>query len=73
MTPHREGEAGVAKDVEQLMETVYYGNGEPGLVSRMTKMETSMATIVRLGWGIISAFLLSAAAAGIDIFRHSMK
>ena len=63
----------VRSDVDDLNQTVYRGNGTPGLVSRMTKVESSVATLSRVGWLAIGAMFTACGLIAADLITRLLK
>jgi len=60
-------------DVDDLNQTVYKGNGEPGLVSRVTATERGLATMIRFGWYAIAAIFSMLAILAADLITRLLK
>jgi len=65
--------AALQKDVDALNETVYTGNGEPGLVSRMTKVETSVETLTKVAWLLVTCSATAVVGLVLDIAARHWK
>lgn len=61
------------RGLDQLNETVYTGNGEPGLVSRVTAVEKGVATMTRFGWYAIGAMFSTFAILAADLIVRLLK
>jgi len=44
---------GLERDVKELRHTVY-GNGQPGIKTRVERIETQMQTGVKILWGLLA-------------------
>lgn len=60
-------------DVEKLMKAVFIGNGEPGLVTRVAKVEQAVSSIQRAAWLIFGALLTCTGAILVDLAVRAIK